>query len=107
MNNVAKFEVEFISVEDSKVNLKYHANCKIELDIMRLHCLPYNKFKTENSIFINRVFSGEKVITLPLYKSDATGITFVVKDKTNEEQYSIGIDFKSKAVNYKKMTYGA
>ena len=34
-----------------------------------------------------------------------TGLTIVIVDKTNKEQYSMGINFNTKKITFKLMTY--
>ena len=107
MDNKIKFKVEFISWESNKLNLRYVSEEEINVIIMRLHNTSVDVNKPELSVFMNVKFKGMFDFSLPLEADYAKGVTFVVRDETHKEQYSIGINLNTKEINVKEMMYGA
>ena len=107
MNNKIKFQVEFISWESNRLNLRYKSEEEITVKIMRLHNTSVELTKPEQSVFRCDKFKGILDFSLPLEADYAKGVTFVVRDETHNEQYSIGINLTTKEINIKEMMYGA
>ena len=66
MENKIKFQIEFISLESNKLNLRYKSNEEINVKIMRLHNTSVVVTKPELSVFRNDTFKGEFEFSLPL-----------------------------------------
>ncbi|MBR1562685.1 MAG: hypothetical protein IJ645_05720 [Ruminococcus sp.] len=109
MESNIKFEIELISFEDNTLNLQYQnkTNEIIKVKTMRLHNTSIKVNKPEFTIFrSDELNKNDLKISLPLEDINAKGVTFVVRDETHNEQYSVGIDLVTKTVNIKEMHYG-
>lgn len=107
MGNKIKFQVELISWKSNRLNLRYVSEKEINVKIMRLHNTSIDVTKPELSVYRNDTFKGTFDFSLPLEADYAKGVTFVVRDETHKEQYSIGINLTTKEINIREMMYGA
>ncbi len=107
MKNKIKFQIEFISWESNRLNLRYVSEEEINVKTMRLHNTSVEITRPELSVLRNDKFKGTFDFALPLEADYARGVTFVIRDETHKEQYSIGINLTTKEINIKEMMYGA
>jgi len=107
MNNNTKFQISFISWESNNIYLRYESEDEIVVKTMRLHNTSVDVIKPELSVFRKDKFKGVFNFSIPFKADYAKGVTFVVRDETHKEQYSIAIDFSIKKIDIKEMMYGA
>ncbi len=107
MENKIKFQIEFVSYEKNILSLRSISTEEIVVKTLRLHNTSINKVAPEDAIFRSDKFIGVFEFSIRMDGDYAQGVTFVVKDETHKEQYSIGINFSTKAINIKEMMYGA
>ena len=100
-----KFDIKLKSVYKNIASLYYSSEEEIKIQTIRLHELPYNPRVPEQFGIREDVINGRKTVDLPLFNDYVMGISFIVKDETHREQFSVGIDFSSKKVNVKEMMY--
>ncbi len=105
MSNKMKVEVKLLSVNSEWFTIRYSSKEKTVIKTLRLHELPYNSKKPDFFSIREDIIYGTKDIDYPIKNAQITGVTFIVKDETNKEQYSVGIDFLTKQINIKEMMY--
>lgn len=107
MENIMKFEVKLVEFKSMTVHLQYISKEDIIVKTLRVHNTSFPINKPETNEIRKDEFCGILDLSIVLDGEYAEGVTFVVKDETHKEQYSVGINFTTKAINIKEMMYGA